>query len=107
MAKTIGPLFSIDASGSIADTIVYAKWKGRNYARMYAIPQNPQTVNQMIQRNKFAAAVSGWQVQTVPVKAEWGVAADPYQFSGFNYFHQQYLAQNSYITNVMPTIPGA
>jgi hypothetical protein len=29
---------SIDASGAFADTMVYAKWKGINYSRQYAIP---------------------------------------------------------------------
>lgn len=38
MAKVTRPLMSIDASSAFADTMVYAKWKGINYSRQYAIP---------------------------------------------------------------------
>jgi hypothetical protein len=43
MARTTGPLFSLDASGSVAKTIVFSKWKGRSYVRRHAIPSNPNT----------------------------------------------------------------
>ena len=46
MAKVSGPLMSLDASGKIADTIVFAKWKGRNYVRQLVTPANPQTAGQ-------------------------------------------------------------
>jgi hypothetical protein len=39
MAKVTGPLISIEASVAFADTMVYAKWKGINYSRQYAIPE--------------------------------------------------------------------
>ena len=42
MAKVTGPLMSIDDSGAFADTIIYAKWKGINYSRQYAIPEIPR-----------------------------------------------------------------
>ncbi len=38
MAKVKAPLFSLDARGKIADTLVYAVWKGLNYCRKYVIP---------------------------------------------------------------------
>jgi len=40
MAKVTGPLMSIEASVTFADTMVYAKWKGINYSRQYAISGN-------------------------------------------------------------------
>jgi len=37
---------SLDASGSVASTITFSKWKGRNYVRQLTIPANPQTAGQ-------------------------------------------------------------
>jgi hypothetical protein len=54
---------SIDASGTFADTMVYAKWKGINYSRQYAIPGNPRTANQLQIRDYFTTAVAAWQAE--------------------------------------------
>lgn len=37
---------SLDASGSVASTITFSKWKGRNYVRQLTIPSNPSTSGQ-------------------------------------------------------------
>lgn len=107
MAKVWGPALSIDASGTVADTLTYSNWKGVKYARMWFSPSNPQTTNQMIQRSKFSSAVLGWQGQSSTVKTAWNTAATAYKLSGFNYFVQQYLDQGSYLSNQMPVIPGS
>ena len=54
MAKVTGPLFSIDASGKIADALVYFPWKGRKVVRQWLKPTNPRDVNQQIQRQILA-----------------------------------------------------
>jgi hypothetical protein len=51
MAKTKGPLMSLEASGKFAGTIVFDK---RGYARILKVPANPQTVGQMATRNMLA-----------------------------------------------------
>lgn len=51
MAKVTGPLMSLDASGSVAETITFSKWKGRNYVRQRIIPSNPQTAGQLAGRS--------------------------------------------------------
>ena len=61
MAKITGPLLSLGASGSIAKTLVFSKWKGRLYARRHVTPANPQTVAQTLTRDVFAAASSYWR----------------------------------------------
>lgn len=53
MAKVTGPLMSLDASGSVAKTITFSKWKGRNYVRQLTIPANPQTGDQQAVRTKL------------------------------------------------------
>jgi len=50
MAKVTGPLFSISASGKIADSMVFFGWKGVNVVRQWVIPANPQSVGQGDQR---------------------------------------------------------
>ncbi|KKM89904.1 hypothetical protein LCGC14_1244040 [marine sediment metagenome] len=46
MAKVTGPLFSVSASGKIADAIVFFSWKGRNVVRQWLKPSNPMTADQ-------------------------------------------------------------
>lgn len=84
MAKTKGPLFSIDASGTVANAIVFSKWKGRNYVRRHTIPLNPQTENQVNVRTAMKLVVALWVALPDEVKATWNTFAKPYQMSGFN-----------------------
>lgn len=53
MARLTGPLMSLTASGTIADTITYADWKGIQYARTRVVPANPQSVEQVKTRDVF------------------------------------------------------
>lgn len=50
MAKVTGPLFSVEASGKIADAIVFFPWKGRHVVREWLKPANPQSADQGDQR---------------------------------------------------------
>ena len=50
MAKVTGPLMSLDASGTVAKTATFSKWKGRNYVRQRVIPLNPQAAGQVSTR---------------------------------------------------------
>lgn len=60
MAKVDGPLFSFSASGSLADTIVFSRWKGRPYVRQRVIPSNPRTGLQVGLRQMFAFLAQQW-----------------------------------------------
>ena len=51
MAKVTGPLMSLDASGTVANTATFSKWKGRNYVRQRVIPMNRQTDAQQTVRS--------------------------------------------------------
>lgn len=54
MPKTTAPLLSFGASGQIAKTMVYASWKGRQYARRHVVPANPQSTEQTKTRSVFS-----------------------------------------------------
>lgn len=60
MAKLTAPLFSLKASGKLANTLVYMSWKGIEDVRQYVIPANPNTAKQQTQRGYFADAVDEW-----------------------------------------------
>ncbi len=50
MAKATGPLYSLSASGKLANAMVYFTWKGINVVREWLIPSNPQSASQGDQR---------------------------------------------------------
>lgn len=70
MAKVTGALFSMDASGAYAGTIVFGKWKGRQYARQLVIPSNPNSAGQEEVRNRLrvTGALQKW-VNATTLKA--------------------------------------
>lgn len=45
-AVVTGPLFSISASGKLADAMVHFPWKGRAVVRKWLKPSNPKTTDQ-------------------------------------------------------------
>lgn len=45
---------SMEASGTIGQTLTFANWVGRQYVRRWTRPSNPQTADQMDQRNAFS-----------------------------------------------------
>jgi len=54
VAKTTAPLLSFGASGQVAKTQVYSKWRGRSYVRRHVTPSNPQTSEQSLTRDAFS-----------------------------------------------------
>jgi hypothetical protein len=95
MAKVKGPLFSLDARGKIADTLVYMGWKGLKTVRQYVIPSNPNTANQQTQRGYFSDAVDAWQEAnflSIDITA-WNLLAQARKAvaSGFNMFMKSFV----------------
>lgn len=60
MAGLTGPLFSLDASGTIAKTLTYAKWRGIRYVRQRVIPANPNSTLQQNIRGVFRSLNAIW-----------------------------------------------
>ena len=95
MAKVKGPLFSISASGQLAKTLIYADWKGIDYAKQYVIPANPKTEDQQEQRGFFNSAIEAWHVDgyTEEDVTAWNLyaLAQKMAASGFNIFVRLYV----------------
>lgn len=61
MARLTGPLFSLAASGTIAQTLTYSRWKGIYYVRTRVVPANPQSTGQVAVRNIFTNLNEMWK----------------------------------------------
>jgi len=86
MARTKGPLFSLEASGTVGNVITYSQWKGRNYVRRHVVPQNPQTAEQVNVRKAMALCVEYWQTIGGEVQPTFNAFAKSTGMSGFNQF---------------------
>lgn len=98
MARVTGPLFSLDASGTVAGAMTFSKWKGLNYVRMRVIPANPRTASQVSQRNTLAAATSSWKFNVslnAASKSSWNASASGTGMSGFNRFTSVFIRVNT------------
>lgn len=96
MAKLTAPLMSFNARGKLAGSLVFMGWKGLKTVRQYVTPANPQTADQVVQRNFFTQAVFAWRnyLDLASTLQAWDVAAnvDPKPLSGFNLFVRNALA---------------
>lgn len=86
MVKVQAPALSLDASGSLANAIVFSKWKGRNYVRERVIPANPRSGGQVGIRAMFKFLTQDWTNLTAGNQATWEGRADDMVVSPFNAF---------------------
>lgn len=86
MAKVTGPLFSVDARGKIADTLVFMGWRGLKTVRRWLKPANPRTSAQVATRECFSNAVLLHHGLSAADKAALRLAASGQPYSGFNLF---------------------
>lgn len=75
MAVVTGPLLSFGASGQIASTQVYSRWKGRPYVRRLVVPSNPRSTAQTETRTAFSFLSNTWQLAPTDVRAPWAAFA--------------------------------
>lgn len=84
MAVVKGPLFSLDASGSVAGAITFSKWKGRAYVRQRVIPSNPKSAAQTGRRAMMRFLAQRWAAIGTADQASWQDIADQLTASPFN-----------------------
>lgn len=93
MAKTTAPLLSFGASGQIAQTQVYSKWKGRSYVRRYTVPANPNTTEQQLTRSVFSWLQAVYKFATPDFTAPWEEYAKGLVMTARNAFTKLNLSQ--------------
>ncbi len=86
MAVVTGPLFSLSASGSVGDSIVYSTWKGIQYVRRHAVPANPKSVGQVSVRVMLKFLTQYWASLTGAEQTDWETRAAATNISPFNAF---------------------
>jgi len=84
---------SVDASGKFGGSMVFAKWKGRNYARQLVIPQNPQSAKQKGVRAMMAFLATVWKAKALPKWTDYSVDAAARAISTFNAYMAANLAR--------------
>lgn len=84
MAKVNAPLLSFSASGSIANTQTYSKWRGVPYVRQKVTPANPNSPDQQLTRNTFKWLVGIWKLADARFQAPWDAFAAGQPFVGRN-----------------------
>jgi len=97
MAKVKAPLFSFEARGKLANSLVFFPWKGVDAVRSYVVPANPNTALQDAQRTKLENSVDEWHgssYNTLDVGA-WNRLANlaAASLSGFNRMVQEHILQ--------------
>ena len=90
MSRITAPLLSFDARGKIADSMVFANWRGVPYARRYVIPGNPKTTGQVLTRDIFRNLELRWKQGGPLLRAVWDRFAVGQKFVGRN----SYLGKN-------------
>lgn len=84
MASVKAPLFGLDASGSLAKSIVFSKWKGRTYVRRHAVPANPRSGLQRGMRSVLKFISQDFKNLSVADIADWQVLATPDNITPLN-----------------------
>ncbi len=86
MATVKGPLFSLEASGTLGGAVVYSTWKGRSYVRRHVVPANPKAVGQISMRAMLRFLSQAWQYLSDADRADWDTLAAITNISPFNAF---------------------
>jgi len=90
MVKVNGPMFSLDASGTLGDAITFSKWKGRPYVRERVIPSNPKSGGQVGRRAMFRFLSQLWSSVATADQDTWTALSDQLVASKFN----AYMSEN-------------
>lgn len=86
MARVVGPLQSFEASGKLAGSIVYSRWKGRPYVRQLVTPANPKSAGQVAMRAMMRFLATQWAGLATVDQATWDELAATGNYSPFNAF---------------------
>jgi len=104
MVRVNGPMMSLAASGTLANTIVFSIWKGRPYARERVVPSNPKSGGQVGRRAMFRFLTQNWAALTTVEKATWETLADQDTVSPFNAYIKFNMASwHNYIAPTQDT----
>lgn len=82
--KVTGPMFSLEASGTVGGVITASKWKGRAYFRTRVTPANPRSAQQTAQRAMWKFITQIWSHMSAGDQASWDTLGGQRSISPFN-----------------------
>lgn len=101
MVRVTGPFLSLDARGTLADTLTGSFWRGINYIRTRVVPHNPRSQEQVAIRSVLTDGVSKWRFGMISERDKnyWNTYAKGLAESGFNRYMRAYIRSNFDGTN--------
>lgn len=84
MVKLKGPGLAAQASGQLADELVFSTWKGRPYLKTRSDPRQPQTDGQVAMRAAMRFLSTAWDALAAYAKATWQPLAAQTSVTPFN-----------------------
>lgn len=84
MARLTAPLFSLTASGTIANALTFSTWKGVPYVRTRVIPANPKSAAQQEVRGIFSTLSEMWKRMPAGARVPFDYAARGRPFTARN-----------------------
>jgi hypothetical protein len=101
MAKVIGPLHSLVASGDFGKILTYRRVGHNNVVSEYAAPTDNRSTPQTVHRTAMRTARAAWRALSSTEQQEWNQQAKPIPgTSGYNLFIKEYL--NQYYSQIKP-----
>jgi hypothetical protein len=101
MAKVIGPLHSLVASGDFGKILTYRRVGSNNVVSEYSSPTDNRSIPQTVHRTAMRTARAQWRALTPSEKETWNQNAIGIPgTSGYNLFIKHYL--ESYYADIKP-----
>jgi hypothetical protein len=101
---TLNPMLQ-SVSGRLGNIVFYHRY-GKEYARVYVKPFNPDTESQRFIRKTFGSAVKSWQELPFTEKDKYKRKARRLAMSGYNLFISLYMKDNITLKNTGQAEPG-
>lgn len=93
MVKLTGPSISLDASGSIGDSLTFSTSKGRAYMKRKPTPAQPRTGNQISMRMMMQFLSQQWTNLSSADQGTWSDAYPDPELSRYNAYLKHNLAR--------------
>jgi hypothetical protein len=92
MAKTIGPLYSATAHGTVGQLLTLLHQQGRGIAKKKSQPTGAPSPTQVARRAVYASAVAAWRALSAPEKLAWSAIGGTRRITGYNAYLSDALA---------------
>lgn len=93
MARVTGALMSLEAYGTFAGALSFARYPQSGVARRQRVaraPYDPKTPTQLFNRDFFGTTVAIWKNLDGAVREELDILGKTVSYSGFNWYVKEY-----------------